>query len=568
MHFFRFLPWHSTEDWTLMRIKAALPLIKKWRSGMGVFQLASRIAALLIAVAPVALTANSVAAQVVYNRGSSAEPATLDPHKTTTVAEGDILRDVYEGLVAHDAKANVVPGVAESWTTSADGKVWTFKLRANAVWSNGDPVKASDFVFSLRRLVDKETAAEYASMLFPVLNAESINKGEKKLEELGVKAIDDRTLEVTLGAPTPYFLQMLTHQTMSPVHPASVAKFGKDFSKPENAVVNGPYLVKEVVPNSYVRLVKNPKFREAALVKIDVVNYVPTEDRSTGLRRFQAGEVLSYNDVPADQLKFIRANLGKQFRLAPYLGTYYFVFNTKKAPFDDVRVRKALSLVVDREFLAEEIWGGTMIPAYSMVPPGTDNYAGGPALYDFKDKTMLEREDMAKALLKAAGYGPGGKSINLEIRFNTSENHRKTSVALADMWKPLNIEVKYVNTDTKTHYAFLRQKGDFDVARAGWIADYSDPQNFLFLLESNNAALNYATYSNPAYDALMKSAGAEADIVKRAALLKQAETIMLADEPYLVLLTYSSKNLLSDKVVGWEDNALDIHPSRYLSIKP
>ncbi len=526
------------------------------------------IATALAAGVLASLPAMTARAEVVYNRGNSGEPETLDPHKTSTVPEANIMRDLCENLVVYDAKANVVPGVAESWTVSDDGLTYTFRLRADAKWSNGDAFKAADIVYSMRRLQDPATGAKYATVLYPVKNAEKINKGELKPDQLGVKAIDDRTVAITLEAPTPYFLQLVTHQTSCPVHAGSVEKFGKDFVKPGNMVTNGAYVPAEVVPSSHIKLVKNPNFHDAANVKIDTVMFYPTEDRSAALRRFQAGELHSNDDVPTDQIKFIRETLGKQFRVAPYLGTYYFAFNTTKPPLNDVRVRQALSMVVDREFLAEDIWGGTMVAGYSFVPPGIANYEGGPVYASWKDKSLLEREDMAKALLKEAGYGPGGKPIKLEIRYNTSENHKKTSVALADMWKPLGVEVTYINTDVKTHYAFLRDKGDFDIARAGWIADYSDPQNFLFLVKSDNDGFNYARYKNAEFDEIMRKSDLETDLVKRAALLKQAEAIFMRDMPFVPLLYYGSKNLVSDKLGGFETNLQDVHATRYMSIKP
>jgi oligopeptide transport system substrate-binding protein len=460
-----------------------------------------------------------------------------------------------------------VPGVAESWVANDDGTAVTFKLRPDAKWSNGDPVTAGDFVFSLRRLMNPETGAKYANILYTIKNGEKVNKGQLKVEELGVRAVDDRTLEITLENPTPYFVAQLAHQTGLPVHPASVQKFGKDFVKPENWVSNGAYTLKSFTPNDKIVLVKNPAFRDAASVRIDQVNVFPIEDRSAGLRRFQAGEIHTYSDVPVDQLKFIRQNLKAQFKFAPYLGTFYYVFNTKKAPFNDVRVRQALSMVIDREFLADEIWGGTMVPAYSFVPPGVGNY-GESATPAWKDMSPIDREEKAKELLKAAGYGPGGKSMTVEIRYNTSDNNKNTSIALANQWKPFNVEVKLLNTDLKTHYAHLRDKGDFDVARAGWIADYSDPQNFLFLAESGNTGLNYANWSNPEYDALMKKAAATKDLTARAAVLRQAEAIFVNEQPYIPLLFYGSKSLVSDKVSGFETNTLDRHLSRYMSIRP
>jgi oligopeptide transport system substrate-binding protein len=530
---------------------------------MTIFVKPARFAAFAAALA----LSTAAMAQVTYHRGNPGDPESLDSHKTSTVVESDILLDLYEGLVTYDAKANIVPGVAESWTVSPDGLTYTFKLRPNAKWSNGDQVKASDFVFSFRRLIDPATGAKYANILFTLKNAEKANKGQAKLDELGAKAINDTTLELTLENPAPYFIAQLAHQTGLPVHQASVEKHGKDFVKPENKVSNGAFMLRSNTPNDKIVMVKNPHYREAASVKLDQVVVYPIEDRSAGLRRFQAGEIHTYNDVPTDQIKFIRANLKDQFKVAPYLGTYYFAFNTRKAPFNDPRVRLALSMVVDREFLAEQIWGGTMVPAYSFVPPGIGNY-GEPALASYKDMSPIEREDKAKALLKEAGYGPGGKKLEIEIRYNTSENHKNTSIAMADMWKPLNVEVKLVNADLRTHYAILRDKGDFEVARAGWIADYSDPQNFLFLAEGNNQGLNYATWVNAEYDGFMKQAAAEQDLKKRAGILKQAEAVFMREEPYMPLLFYGSKNLVSPKVEGWESNVLDRHLSRFLSIKP
>jgi oligopeptide transport system substrate-binding protein len=512
-----------------------------------------------------AMILNSAAAEVVYHRGNTADPETLDHHKTSTVYESNILRDLYEGLVIYDAKAKVIPGLAESWTISDDGTVFTFKLRNDAKWSNGDPVTANDFVFAFQRIMTPDTGAKYANILYPIKNAEKVNKGEAEPSAVGARAIDDYTLEITLEQSTPYFLELLTHQTGLPMHKPSVEQYGSDFVKPGNMVSNGAYKLAEFVPNSHIKVVKNEFFHDAANVKIDTVMFYPTEDRGAALRRFQAGELHSNNDAPTEQIKFMRENLGDQFRVAPYLGTYYYTVNTAKAPFSDVRVRQALSMSIDREFLAEEIWGGTMVPGYSFIPPGIGNY-GEPAYADYKDMSMLDREDKAKALLEEAGFGPD-KPLKVEIRYNTSENHKNTAVAIADQWKALGIETTLLNTDTKTHYAHLRDKGDYEVARAGWIGDYSDPQNFLFMLESDNDGFNYANYKNPEYDALMDKAAATADLAERAKVLYEAETIFMRDLPFIPLLYYGSLSLVSDKLKGWEDNIQNAHASRWMSIE-
>lgn len=508
--------------------------------------------------------AGAADAQMVYHRGNTAEPETLDQHLTSTVYEAHLLRDLYEGLVVHGPAAEVLPGAATSWTVSDDGRVYTFDLRDDATWSNGDDLTAEDFVFSYRRILDPATGAKYANILYPIENAEAVNTGEMAPEELGVRAVDDDTLEITLASSTPYFIELLTHQTSLPVHPASVEAHGMAFTRPENMVSNGAYSLVEWVPNAHIKLEKNETFHAADDVAIDEVYFYPTEDRSAALRRFMAGELHSNPDAPTEQMDFMREELGEQLRIAPYLGTYYYAVNTTKAPFDDVRVRRALSMTIDREFLAEEIWGGAMVAAYSFVPPGIGNY-GEPAMATYADLPMFDREEEAIALLTEAGYGPEDP-IDVEIRYNTSENHQKTATAIAAMWEPLGVRTTLFNTDTKTHYAHLRDRGDFDVARAGWIGDYSDPQNFLFMVESDNDGFNYARYENPEYDALMDEAAATTDLDARADLLYQAEEMFMRDLPFIPLMYYGSINLVSDDLIGWEDNIQNVHPTRWMAI--
>ena len=396
--------------------------------------------------------------EVVYNRGNSADPESLDPHKVETTYEAHILRDLFHGLVMQDQNAELIPGAAESWTVSDDGTVYTFKLRQGAVWSDGSPVTAEDFVYSFRRLEDPATAAAYASMLYVVKNGEEVNTGKAKPEELGVKAIDASTFEVTLNAPTPYFLEMLTHQSAYPVNKASIEKLGADWIKPGNLVSNGAYTLAEFVPNDHVKLIKNPKFHDAANVKIDVVNYIPTEDRSTAMKRFEAGEIDTNDDIPTEQLADLKAKFGDQLRIGPYLGTYYYAIKTDKEPWSNVKLRNAVSMAIDRDFLAEKVWQNSMIPGYSMVPPGIEGYQA--AIASFADKSQIDREEEAAKILAELGYGPD-KPLKMEIRYNTSENHKNTAVAIQEQLKPLGIEVTMINTDTKTHYAHLEAEGRF-----------------------------------------------------------------------------------------------------------
>ena len=540
---------------------------------MNVYFRATRRMLLGAAAAISVLAFASAQAQVIFHRGNDSDPETLDAHKTQTVTEAHLLRDLSEGLVIHNAKGEVSPGVAESWEVRDDGKVYRFRLRANAKWSNGDPVTANDFVFSLRRIMNPATGAKYATILYSIKNAEKVNKGTDGLkpEDLGVKAIDDRTLEIALEQPTPYFIELLTHQTGVPVHPASVQKHGAEFVKPDNWVGNGAYRLVENVPNSQIKLVKNPHFHDAANVKIDQVIYYPRPDLAAAARQFMAGELHFTTDIPADQVKFLKEKVGDQLKIAPYLGTFYLAIDTRNAPFNDVRVRQALSLAVDREFIAEQIWGNTMIPAYSFVPPGIASYeradgSRAPADLDFKAMSPIDREAKAKQLLQQAGFGPG-KPLKVELRYNQTDNNKNTAVAVADQWKSIGVETAFVSTDGKTHFAYLREGGAFNAARAGWIADYADAQNFLFLLESNQPGLNYAKYSNPEYDGLMKQAAAEQDAKKRAAVLYKANEIISRDQPYIPLLYYSTKNLVSSKLEGFHSNLRGAFPTRFYSIK-
>ncbi|WP_336070581.1 peptide ABC transporter substrate-binding protein [Nitratireductor rhodophyticola] len=505
------------------------------------------------------------ASAVTYVRGNDGDPETLDQHKTSLVAEAHLMRDLYEGLVVYDASAKIIPGVAEEWSVSDDGTVYTFNLREDAKWSNGDPVVAEDFVFSLRRIMAPDTGAKYANILYPIKNAEAINKGEMEPDQMGVKAVDDRTLEITLEQPTPFFLELLTHQTGLPVNPKAVEAHGTDFVQPENIVTNGAYKLVSFTPGDKIVMEKNENFHDADSVQIDRIEYIPFEDRATCVRRFEAGEVMSCSDLPTEQIKSMKERLGDQVRISPYLGTYYYSLNMKREVMSDPKVRQALAMVIDREFLGDEIWAGAMLPAYSLVPPGIGNYEGGGSQADWADMSLLDREDKAIELMKEAGYGPDNP-VTVELAYNNSENHKNTATAIADMWKPLGVNVEFNVRDLSAHYANLRDQKDFDVARAGWIGDYSDPQNFLFLVESDNTGFNYAQYENPDYDALMDKAAAETDLVKRAEILREAEAMFMADMPYIPLLFYSSLSLVSPKLKGWEDNIQNVHGTRFMSI--
>jgi ABC-type oligopeptide transport system substrate-binding subunit len=502
-------------------------------------------------------------AEKVLRIANQGEPETLDPQKTSTTVESNVLRNLFEGLVVQDPKGNVAPGVAESWNASEDGVTYTFKLRADAKWSNGEPVTAEDFVYSLRRIQDPKTKSQYAEVLYPIKNAEEVNTGKAELSALGAKAIDAKTLEITLKAPTPYFLQLLTHQTGLPVNQKTVTALGDEWVKPGKMVSNGAYMLAEEKPGSHIKLVKNPNYWGTAKVAIDTVIFDPSEDRAAVVKRYRAGEFdIVYSDLPNDQLGWLRENMPKELHIAPYAGVYYYTFNTTKPPLNDVRVRQALTMAVNREVLVEKITLAGELPAYGFVPGGTANYAS--QRVSWAKLSQAEKDAEAARLMKEAGYGPD-RPLKLQLAYNTSENHKKIAVAIAAMWKKLGVDVELTNTELKVHYANLRQ-GNFEVGRAGWIADYNDAQNYLFLSQTSTKQQNYARFSDAEYDKLMDQASVTGDTQKRAALLEQAETILLKELPVLPIYFYVSKNLVSTKVKGWEDNPFNVVLVRNLSL--
>ncbi len=510
--------------------------------------------------------ASPVLAEAVLHRGNAGEPQTLDQAHTSINIEEFILKDLYEGLTIYDAAGAIVPGAAESWTVSDDGTVYTFKLRDDAKWSDGSPVTAEDFVFSFQRVEDPKTAAGYANILYPIKNAEKVNKGEVPVDQLGARAVDAKTLEVTLERPTPFFLELLAHQTALPVSKASVEKNGADFVKPGVMVSNGAFKLVSHVPNDNLVAEKNPSYWDAANVKLDKVIFYPIDDQAASVRRFEAREMDLVYNFSADQINRLKAAYGEQVHVSPTAATYYYAFDTRQEPYNDTRVRQALSMAVDRDFIAKEIYSGSQIPAYSMVPPGIPSY-GEPSRAEFGTMSQLDREDKAIALMKEAGYGEGGKPLNIEIRYNTNPNHERVATAVADMWKnTFGAEVSMVNLDVSSHYAYLQEGGKFNVARAGWVADYADAENFLALSLSSNKTFNYGHFENADYDALMKKSYEERDPAKRSKFLHEAEALLMKEQPVAPLLTQADLWLVSSRVAGWQDNAPNQHLSRFLSI--
>jgi oligopeptide transport system substrate-binding protein len=518
---------------------------------------ASGFAFALITLIASALPAGAaeLADQQVLRLGNGTEPATLDPGLAEALNDSNIQRDLFEGLVLLDKNSKVVPALAESWTMSPDGLVYTFKLRADAKWSNGDPVTAEDFAWTWRRSVNPATGSKYAFLYYPIKNAEDIATARNPdVNALGVKAVDLRTFQVTLKSPTGYFLSLITHAHFLPLQRANVEKFGNQFTRAGNLVSNGAFMLKEWTPQSRVVLVRNPHYWDVANVKLTEVSYYPIENQNEELKRYRAGELDVTYEVPSDQVDFIRQNMASEFHTSPFLGTYYLGFNVTKPPFkDNLKLRQAINMVIDREVITTKIVKTGEVPAYGWVPPGLPGYTT--QTVPWKDMPMAERIAAAKVLYQEAGYGPSNP-LKLQIHYNTSENHKKLMIAVASMLKQaLGIESTLINEEFKVFLETRKQKKVTQLFRDGWIGDYADPNTFAELMQSESG-LNDPGYSNPAYDKLVKEAAVTVDPEKRADLLEQAERQLMQDLPMVPLYTYVRKEMIKPNVVGYEPNIL------------
>jgi len=531
-------------------------VLKGWRR----LAVVSTVAA-LSALAPAAM------AQVL-NRGNGSSVGTLDPTKSELHQEAAVIYELFEPLLTLDAVGRPAPGVAERWEISADGLTYRFHLREGAAWSDGTPVTADDFVFAWRRLANPATAAPYAYFVWPILNGEAVTAGRMPPESLGVAAADARTLTVTLKEPTGYFLGQLQHTAMAPVQRANVEKHGDRFTQPGQLVSNGAYMLVENVPQSHIRLVKNPNFHDAAQVTIPEVVFWVTENSETEFKRFRAGELHTTDTLPVTQLAVAKRDYADAYRIAPTYSTFYVGMNLNNEPWKSKpALRAALSMALDREAIVAKVIGGDSRPAYTMVPDGE---VGGysPPRPDWAGWPQAQRDERARALLAQAGY-PGGKGLPpIEMILSTSENNRKVAIAMAAMWKQkLGVETRLNNQEFRVVASIGNQKSYQDLLFYGWIGDFPDPINFLKLLLSDVEQQNLSGYKNPAYDKLVNEANLSLDPQARIAMLTQAETMMLADFPVIPVWHNTRRRLVDPRVQGWIPNALDFNLTRYLSLK-
>jgi len=520
------------------------------------------VVALALAFTPL----TDAGAQTVLRRGNAVEPETLDPHKATGTPEAVILNDLFEGLMVPAADGTAIPGAAQSMDISPDGKTYRFTLRTDGRWSNGDPVTAEDFVYSFRRALAPETAADFAPVFRVIKGASAYQTGkDRDPNHLAVTAKGPLALEIQLENPTPHFPAMLVLVIAKPVHRKTVEAFGDQWPRPGNMVSNGPYVLTGWKPQAQVVLEKSPTFHAAREIAIGKVIYLPTEDEQEEFKRFRAGELDLTWSVPADQLAVARTTYPAALRESAFLGSYYLIVNLTRPPLGQMpEVRRALSLAIDRAAPTQMVLRGAHLPAASYVPQGMPGYS--PAPLEGAGQTQAQRLEAAKALMAKAGYGPE-KPLEIEYLYNTSEQHKRIAVALAAMWKPLGVKTTLVNQEWKV-YLETRDQKNFQIARAGWIASYADPSPFLDLLLSDAGERNDAGYNNPAFDRLFAEAESQADGAKRLTLLSQAEALVLKDLPVIPVYQYRSWAMVDPRVKGYIDNPLNFHLTRWMSLTP
>lgn len=498
-----------------------------------------------------------------YNLGT--EPETLDPAKSTGVPEMNVHLPMLEGLTRIGIDGKPGPGVASTWDVSADGKTYTFHLR-KAKWSNGDPITAEDFKYSLLRACSPADAADYAYQLWYIKNAQKYTEGTVQADEVGIKVKDNYTLEITLENSAPYFLEIAAFDTLLPVHKKTVeaqgAKFGTEAA---GYVSNGPFMIKEWVHNDHITYVKNPEYWDKNNVFLDTLTYYMVEEASTELTMFETNQI-DFGDNPPlpDHDRLVAEKLLKE---APLIGTYYYKFNIEKKPFDDVRVRQALTLALDRASLIKNVLKGAQKPATSFVCYGIKDPDGK----EFRDVggDFFKDADIAQAqkLLADAGF-PGGKGFPaFTILYNTSESHKQIAEAICEMWKT-NLGIKNITLVNQEWQVYLdsQDTGDFTVARAGWIGDYSDAMTFLDMWTTGNGN-NNTRWGKPEFDKLVTDAKAEGDPVKRAQMLHDMEKMLMTDLPILPIYFYSDEYLIKDYVGGVVRSPLGPVEFKYAYIK-
>ena len=521
---------------------------------------------LLISCSPSSSPVDLAIESKVFHYGNGTEPQGLDPHIVTGVPEHHLLLALCEGLTSSNPRGGEsLPGSASSWEVSNDGKTYTFYLQEDGKWSNGDSVTAHDYVWSWERILTPSLGSQYPDMLYYLVNAEEFHNGSiDDFSKVGVKAIEDNILQVTLKEPTPFFLGLLSHYSTWPVHKPTVLKHGSiddrngQWTRPGNFVCNGPFNLKTWELNKKIVVEKNPLYWDSNIVELNEIHFHPVSNEMTEERMFRAGQLHVTNTFPSNKCEPDIQEKNTNLQIHPYMGTYFYRFNTKNEVLKDVRVRKALAYSIDRKKIVESVTRCGQIPAYSFTPPGSNGF--------YPDTNIPFDVELAKNLLKEAGFDSGENFPVLEILFNTSEGHRKVALAVQQMWQQnLGINVELVNQDWKV-YLSREMIGDFQVSRAGWIGDYEDPNTFLDTLRPNRGN-NKTGWNNFEFDNLLIKANATLDQAERYKILMEAERLLIDEMPIAPIYTYVRVYQLHEDVKGWYPNILSNHHPKYLRLE-
>lgn len=500
-------------------------------------------------------------------RALGADVTDLDPHVVTGLPELNVVSALFEGLVAEDPHdLHPVPGVAESWDRSADGLTYTFHLRPNARWSNGQPVSANDFVASYRRVLTPSLAADYATMLYVVQNAEAFNKGElKDFSQVGFRAVDPQTLVITLEHSAPHFLSLLSNPVWFPVYLPALQQTGSPYergnpwTRPANFVGNGPFTLKTWSPDRIIVVTKSATYWDADHVRLNAIRFYPMSDVDGQTQAFRAGQLHITEAVPVSKVDAYRRDRPEFLHISPFLDTYFYRLNVTRPFLNDRLVRLALDCAIDRTAIVEKITRGGQQPAHSFTPPGTAGYTPPDVVHtDF---------DRARHLLAQAGYPEGRGLPTFDLLINSSGNHRVIAEAIQEMWrKELGVKVSIVNMEQKTLLE-ARRTLSYQILRSDWAGDYLDPATFLNVFTSDSGN-NHTGWSNTDYDALLAQAARTADQAQRYALMQKAERILLEDAPILPIFYYTTVRLIQPSVHGWYPTLLDHHPYKHVWLEP
>lgn len=509
----------------------------------------------------VLLLSTAASAEMVLNRSGGSDPSSLDPQKATGNTAVPILNEMFVGLMTTDAHGKLTYGIAESHTVSEDGLIWEYTLRDGLTWSDGTPLTSEDMVWSLRRLMLPETASRYAQFFFSVKNGRAVTAGDMPPENFGVSAPDSKTVRFELNHPDPLFPQALNSFSATPSPRHKVDELGTNWTRPGQFVSNGAYTLEEWVPGTRLTLKKNPNFYDAANVKIDTVNFYPTQNLNTVFNRFRAGELDAVLNFPPEQMDWIRENMPDELRIAPTLGVYYFLINVKKPPFDDVRVRKALALAFDKDALIDRLLDTGVIPAYSFVSPIVDDYEVATA--SIADMPMSDRLAEARRLLADAGYGPDNP-IAFELAYDTLEENRKIAVAMKAMWAAIGVNAELMDTEFRNLNRKARTR-DYDIMRWAWFSPFNDAAGYLNLMRSGDPS-NYIGFANVDFDEIMAEVSVTSDLTTRNELMHRAEQILMEDYVMLPVYHYVSRRLVKTYIDGWNANARNTYMARYLTV--